>query len=164
MRRSGMTTWAQAFREQSLSDFHAGQALLGISGCHSQATMLLLMAWEKLAKSVLGEPTSPPSHRVAAKFIASLQADVKRVAVAWKTSIRSAHSRLQHLKLDLLQLEDLTPTWDSTHENTEYPWKQASDIRWPAQDLRRDYTLPTLPSFRLWRDFQALENALPRLI
>jgi len=54
-----MTTWAQAFREQSLSDFHAGSALLGISGCHSQATMLLLVAWEKLAKSVLGEPPSP---------------------------------------------------------------------------------------------------------
>ena len=48
-----MTTWRDALRAQARSDLGASDVLGSADAHASQTTMLLQMAWEKLAKAAL---------------------------------------------------------------------------------------------------------------
>ncbi len=66
-----MSTWRGALLDQARSDFSSSEALLALGDAHaSQTTMLLQMAWEKLAKAALvsGGQWNPKTriHKVAA--------------------------------------------------------------------------------------------------
>lgn len=67
--------WRDAFLYQAISDFRCAELLLRSPGCGSQATMLLQMSWEKLAKAHAGfwDPARKKSHAAAGTFVSVLK-------------------------------------------------------------------------------------------
>ena len=120
-----MSTWRVALREQARSDFLAADVLATEEGHASQTTMLLQMAWEKLAKAALvmsgaWDPTKK-SHKVAAKFASVLKKAPRIEEVLRSPSRAAVAGRLTWLQVELETLEALAPAL-ATSENAEYPW------------------------------------------
>jgi hypothetical protein len=144
-----MSTWRVALREQARSDFWSADVLALRDG-HASQTMLLQMAWEKLAKAALvsGGAWDPQkkTHKVAAKF-ASVLKKAPRVEDVFRSPSRHAlAARLTWLQGELEALDALTPAL-ATVENAEYPWEGRDGtgeltIRWPAAHLTRRFCAP----------------------
>jgi hypothetical protein len=167
-----MTTWRDALRAQARSDLGASDVLGSADAHASQTTMLLQMAWEKLAKAALvsGGHWDPKtrSHKVAAKFASVLKKRPRIEAVFELTSKAAAAARLTWLQGELEALEALTPAL-APGENTEYPWegRDASgqpDVRWPAAHLTRRFCGPRQRGgVHLRKDFEAVDRHFDRL-
>src|SRR5260221_4152215 len=141
----GMSPWRNAFLAEARSDFEAAGVLAERAGHSSQATMLLQMAWEKLAKAalVMSDSWDPSrrSHKVAAKFASVLRKALRVKEVFGLPSTPSLIARLLWLQNELEALEGLNPAL-AFGENTEYPWgaRDAEGqlaVRWPVAHLTR---------------------------
>jgi hypothetical protein len=168
-----MSTWRIAFREQARSDFLSADVLALRRDHASQTTMLLQMAWEKLAKAALvmsgaWDPLKK-SHKVAAKFASVLKKAPRIEQVLGSPSRLSAAARLTWLQGELEALEALTPALATGGENAEYPWEGrdangAPTIRWPAAHLTRRFCNPSMRGgMHLRKDFVAIEQQFDRL-
>ncbi len=158
-----MNAWASGFRAQAAVDFQSAEYLLDKPEFHSQATMLLQMAWEKLAKSALvGRPDYRASHHVASKFVRNLKHDARRFGRAMGLGPNGAAARLTELAQQLTSLEGLAPQ-RAGGENSEYPWESGGKVLWPARDLRRDFTSAQPRRMCVWRDFHAVARYLRSL-
>jgi hypothetical protein len=161
-----MKPWRHAFLAQARSDFEAAGVLAEQSGHTSQATMLLQMAWEKLAKAalVMGGAWDPSrrSHKVAAKFASVLRKALRVKEVFGLPSTPSLVARLLWLQNELEALEGLNPAL-AVGENTEYPWGARNDeghlaVRWPEAHLTHRFCSPERGALHLRKDFVALEQ------
>lgn len=163
-----MTAWAHAYLAQARSDFAAAQMLLAAPGQASQSTMLLQMAWEKLAKAALanrsGFDPQAKTHRVAERFAGVLRRAPNLEAV-FPFSRRAARKRVETLRREVKLLEKLVPALAQGGENTEYPWQAPAVgvVLWPAQHLTRSFCAPRGRGSQLWRDFQTLADGFQRL-
>lgn len=170
--------WSQAYLGQAYSDFTALEELAGCEGSanfHSQITMLLQMAWEKLAKAALvrGGSWDPDdlTHKVAAKLASMLtRSEAARNAFGYRTR-HDAQRGFLALRDDLQQLERLCPALADRGENAEYPWAQRDPsmtvpvfvVRYPRADLHRNFSSATRAATRLRKDFQVLVKNFDRL-
>jgi hypothetical protein len=167
-----MNTWRDAFRAQARSDFDASAVLGSADAYASQTTMLLQMAWEKLAKAALvsGGHWNPKtkSHKVAAKFASVLKKRPRIEKVFDLASKAAAGSRLTWLQTELETLEALTPAL-ATAENAEYPWEGRNaagelEVRWPAVHITRRFCGPRQRGgVHLRKDFEAVDRHFDRL-
>ena len=145
-----MMDWSNAFLEQAKSDLGAADILVAHEEHACQSTMLLQMAWEKLAKAALvtsaaWSPTDR-THRVIAKFLSVLKRAPQARPVLGSGTPAQFNARLNSLQNDLVRLEELTPAL-SQGINAEYPWKardKSGDetVFWPAEHLARDFCAP----------------------
>jgi hypothetical protein len=168
-----MSTWREALRAQARSDFEASAALGAADAYASQTTMLLQMAWEKLAKAALvsgghWNPTTK-SHKVAAKFASVLKKRPRIEEVFQLASKAAAAGRLSWLQHELEELEALTPALAALGENAEYPWEGRDaggqvDIRWPAAHLTRRFCgSRQRGGVHLRKDFETVNRHFDRL-
>lgn len=166
-----MTTWRDALLEQARSNFDVAQALSAASNHPSQSTMLLQMAWEKLAKAALvaGGSWSPSNrtHRVISKFVSVLKRAPRGERVLGQSSRASFIERVDALHVDLVRLESLTPAVAGASENAEYPWEVPEpggrSVQFPAKHLTHDFCGPGRLSVRLRKDFRTIEGQFHRL-
>lgn len=167
-----MSTWRVALREQARSDFLSADVLALRDGHASQTTMLLQMAWEKLAKAALvmsgAWDPQKKTHKVAAKF-ASVLKKAPRIEDVFRSTSRAAlAARLTWLQGELEVLEGLTPAL-ATGENAEYPWEGRDStgeltIRWPAAHLTHRFCASSdRGGMHLRKDFIAIEQHFDRL-
>ena len=108
-----MSTWRTALLAQAHSDFLSANVLALGDEHASQTTMLLQMAWEKLAKAALvvsgAWVPQTKSHKVAAKFASVLKKAPRIETVLGSTSKAAVVARLAWLQAELEALEALTP-------------------------------------------------------
>jgi hypothetical protein len=168
-----MSTWRVALLEQARSDFRAADVLALRGGHESQTTMLLQMAWEKLAKAALvasgtWDPTKR-SHKVVLKFASVLKKAPRIGDFLHLPTTLAVRSRLTWLQGELEALEALTPALADGRENAEYPWEArdaagALAIRWPAEHLTRRFSgAKERGGVHLRKDFGVIEQNFDRL-
>lgn len=166
-----MTTWRDAFLLQAGSDFDAALLLADHERHASQGTMLLQMAWEKLAKAALvgGGGWSPArkTHAVAAKFASALKKAPRAAQVFGLTNAQWA-ARLIWLQSELEALETLTPAVAAGGPNAEYPWEAVGtggvvDVFVPVTDLGARFCGASRGAIGLRKDFRTIEGGFGRL-
>ena len=167
-----MNDWSHAFLEQAKSDFNAAGILSGDEDHRSQSTMLLQMAWEKLAKAALstsGSPLPPQqTHAVAAKFVSALRRSKQAQSVLFSGTSSQFEARMTSLRRALIALERLTPKLSQNGMNAEYPWKMRDSsgrevICWPAKDITREFSSPRSGARFLRTYFNALAENFDRI-
>lgn len=156
-----MNPWAEAHHEQARSDFAAAEKLRNLGGQVSQTTMLLWIAWEKMAKALLADPfgiDSPPKqHQIADKVLQMLPRAYLIIAPSLGLTEDEALRRGQDLHKSLSVLQILIPKITSTAPNMEYPWKtQSGRVLWPARDLTDRFCSTEGTDRYLWQDFAAI--------
>jgi hypothetical protein len=167
-----MTEWTYAFLEQAKSDLRTADALADSVEYSSQATMLLQMAWEKLAKAALisgrGWDPTHRTHAVAVKFVSALKRAPNAPSVLFSGPRQQFVARMSTLQADLVALEKLTPALSDGGMNAEYPWSQNDaagneTILWPAKHLTRRFSQPGRSAIRIRRDFTSIASNFDRI-
>lgn len=167
-----MREWSRAFLEQAKSDLKAANSLAASTEYASQTTMLLQMAWEKLAKAalVLSGSWDPMrrKHDVAARFISVLKRMPQAQAVLFAGPSAQFRARMVSLQDDLLALEKLTPALSQGGINAEYPWRQTDasgneTVCWPSKHLSPSFSLSERSSIRVRKDFDSIVSNFDRI-